>query len=279
MRRLAGTALVSVLLALALPAAATAQSGEVLGATCPGPPGGTNFNDPPANTEERFAQVFTAGLTGSLIRAEAAIRKSGTAGNFRVEVAELNHSGVPSNVVLASTLVPDAAVPAGDSTLAVVFAPAAAVTAGQRYALVITRPGSNTLAVGVRFDDICPGALFESTSQTDSYLLTEPDLDLVFSVYVAPSDALPPDTTITKQPKKKTRKKTATFEFSGTDARAVAGFECSLDGAAFSACSSPVTVRVKKGRHTFSVRAADGSGNVDGAPATADWRVRKKKRR
>ena len=279
MRRPAGTALVSVLLALVLPAAATAQSGEVLDATCPGPPGGVNFNDPSTNTENRFAQVFTAGLTGSLVRAEAAIRKSGTAGNFRVEVAELNHSGVPGNTVLASTLVPDAAVPAGDSTLAVGFAPAPAVAAGQRYALVITRPGSDALGIRTHSGDLCPGALFESPSQTDSYFLTEPDLDLVFSVYVTPSDAVPPDTMITKQPKSKTSKRTATFEFSGTDARAVAGFECSLDGAAFSACSSPFTVKVKKGRHTFSVRAADGSGNVDGAPATADWRVKKKKRR
>jgi hypothetical protein len=279
MLRLAGTGVVSALLALALPAAASAQSGEVLDASCPGPPGAYNFNDPQTNTENRFAQVFTAGVTGSLVRAEAAIRKSGTAGSFRVEVAELSHSGVPSNIVLASTLVADAAVPAGDSTLAVGFAPAAAVTAGQRYALVVTRPGSSDLGVGVRTNDICPGALFESPGQAEPYFLIEPDLDLVFSVFVIPDDAGPPETTITKQPKSKTRKKTATFEFSGNDARAVAGFECSLDGAAFAACSSPFTVKVKKGKHTFSVRARDAAGNVDGAPATADWKVKRKRRR
>ena len=71
----------------------------------------------------------------------------------------------------------------------------------------------------------------------------------------------------------------ATFEFSGTDARAVAGFECSLDGGAFAACTSPHTVKVKKGKHTFSVRATDQAGNVDGSPATFDWKVKKKKKK
>jgi hypothetical protein len=92
-------------------------------------------------------------------------------------------------------------------------------------------------------------------------------------------DCAAPETTITKGPKEKTRKKRATFEFSGTDARALAGFECSLDGAAFSSCSPPRTVKVKKGRHTFSVRAVDAAGNVDGAPASDDWKLKKKKRK
>jgi hypothetical protein len=101
----------------------------------------------------------------------------------------------------------------------------------------------------------------------------------------APSDASrntdcnPPDTTITKGPKAKTKKKTATFEFSGTDARAIAGFECSLDGGAFGSCTSPHTVRVKKGKHSFAVRSADAAGNVDASPATLSWKVKKKKKK
>jgi hypothetical protein len=94
-----------------------------------------------------------------------------------------------------------------------------------------------------------------------------------------PSDTTPPDTAITKGPKDKTKKKRATFEFSGTDARAVAGFECSLDGAVFAACSTPLTVKVKKGKHTFEVRATDAAGNVDGSPATDGWKVKKKKKK
>jgi hypothetical protein len=88
-------------------------------------------------------------------------------------------------------------------------------------------------------------------------------------------DTSPPDTQITKGPKNKTKKKQATFEFSASEAGAT--FECSLDSAAFAPCASPFTLKVKKGKHTFGVRAADAAGNVDFAPATDDWKVKKKK--
>jgi hypothetical protein len=92
-------------------------------------------------------------------------------------------------------------------------------------------------------------------------------------------DRTAPDAQITKAPKDKTKKKRATFEFTASDARVVTGFECSLDGGAFAACTSPHTVKVKKGKHTFSVRAVDGNGNVDGVPATDNWKVKKRKKR
>ncbi|HYU59596.1 MAG TPA: hypothetical protein VEK39_02450 [Solirubrobacterales bacterium] len=86
-----------------------------------------------------------------------------------------------------------------------------------------------------------------------------------------------PETTITSGPKDKTKKKTAIFEFSSNEAGST--FECSLDGATFAACSSPHTVKVKKGRHTFSVRAKDAGNNVESTPATDEWKVKKKKKR
>jgi hypothetical protein len=91
-------------------------------------------------------------------------------------------------------------------------------------------------------------------------------------------DTVPPDTTITKGPKDKTKKKTATFTFTGTDARVVASFQCKVDSAAFAPCTSPHTVNVKKGNHTFQVQAIDQAGNV-GPPATDDWKVKKKKKK
>jgi len=87
-------------------------------------------------------------------------------------------------------------------------------------------------------------------------------------------DTTPPETTITKHPKDKTRKKTATFEFSSSEPGST--FQCSLDGAAFAACTSPDTLKAKKGKHSFEVRAADAAGNVDGSPATDDWKVKRK---
>ena len=103
--------------------------------------------------------------------------------------------------------------------------------------------------------------------------------DLCPSDATKQGDCAQPDTTITKAPPPKTKKKTATFEFTGTDARAVASFQCALDGGPFAACTSPHTVKVKKGKHVFSVRAIDANGNADPTPATQTWKVKKKKKR
>ena len=91
---------------------------------------------------------------------------------------------------------------------------------------------------------------------------------------------VPPDTTITGGPDGKTRKKKATFTYTGTDASGVSGFQCKLDDGAFESCGASKTYTgLKKGRHTFSVRAVDTAGNVDPTPATRTWKVKKKRKR
>jgi hypothetical protein len=90
-------------------------------------------------------------------------------------------------------------------------------------------------------------------------------------------DTTAPTAQITSGPKDKTKKKTATFTFTGTDARAIASFQCKLDAGAFAPCTSPHTVKVKRGKHHFEVQAIDQAGNL-GAPATDDWKVKKKKK-
>jgi hypothetical protein len=63
----------------------------------------------------------------------------------------------------------------------------------------------------------------------------------------------------------------ATFGFSATG-HAV-GFECSLDGAGFDACSSPATVgSLQNGPHTYAVRAIDAAGNRS-APVSRSFTV------
>lgn len=90
-----------------------------------------------------------------------------------------------------------------------------------------------------------------------------------------------PETRLDSGPKRRTKKKKATFEFSSPAVGAT--FECSVDGrapkgaGAFVACSSPLTVRVRKGRHDFQVRAVLG-GVPDPTPAEQAWRVKKRKR-
>src|SRR5207253_1284485 len=82
-------------------------------------------------------------------------------------------------------------------------------------------------------------------------------------------DTAPPDTLITAGPSQGAivASASASFSFSGTDNLTPAGnltFQCSLDGAAFAACTSPVSYSaLAEGSHTFSVRAVDGSNNVD----------------
>jgi MYXO-CTERM domain-containing protein len=82
-------------------------------------------------------------------------------------------------------------------------------------------------------------------------------------------DRTAPDTTLTQTPTHPSNETSATFGFSS---EAGTTFECSLDGAAFSPCTSPVTYSsLAEGSHTFQVRARDAAGNVDASPAEFSW--------
>ena len=82
-----------------------------------------------------------------------------------------------------------------------------------------------------------------------------------------------PETSISSAPSGGTADTTATFAFT-SDAKTPVTFECQVDGADFTACSSPFTVNaLAVGDHVFEVRAKDAPGNVDSTPATASWTV------
>ncbi len=86
-------------------------------------------------------------------------------------------------------------------------------------------------------------------------------------------DTHAPDTTITSGPSGSTRDRNQSFRFVSSEPSG-ARFQCSLDGAAFSACSSPKTLsNLSFGSHTFRVRAIDAAGNVDPTPATRTFTV------
>ncbi len=90
-----------------------------------------------------------------------------------------------------------------------------------------------------------------------------------------PVAAIPLDTIITAGPTNGMLTTTSpTFSFMGTPAELVDSFECSLDGSAYLACVSPVTLpALGAGGHRFSVRAKDLVGLVDASPAVADFTV------
>jgi uncharacterized protein (TIGR03382 family) len=83
-------------------------------------------------------------------------------------------------------------------------------------------------------------------------------------------DTTAPDTTIVSAPESQTQNPDATFTFSSNESNVT--YECSLDDAAFTACSNPITFQgVSEGSHTLHVRARDAVGNVDPTPASATW--------
>ncbi|HUB98595.1 MAG TPA: hypothetical protein VMS11_02105, partial [Solirubrobacterales bacterium] len=86
---------------------------------------------------------------------------------------------------------------------------------------------------------------------------------------------VPPETEITASPPDPTPFDEATFEFTGSDPNgSVGGFECSLDGAQFSVCTSPqVYADLTDGSHTFEVLARDQLATADPSPASYEWEV------
>jgi hypothetical protein len=84
-------------------------------------------------------------------------------------------------------------------------------------------------------------------------------------------DTAAPNTSIASGPATITKSTATTLSFSS---EAGARFQCSLDGAAFTACASPKSYTgLKNGSHNFRVRAIDGAGNVDATPAIRTWTV------
>jgi subtilisin-like proprotein convertase family protein len=85
-------------------------------------------------------------------------------------------------------------------------------------------------------------------------------------------DVNAPDTQIQAAPPSLAGSRTASFEFTATNAGTQ--FQCRLDGGDFSPCTSPQQFgNLPEGTHTFEVRAFDSKGNVDGSPAVYTWTI------
>ena len=108
------------------------------------------------------------------------------------------------------------------------------------------------------------------------------DIDLAPAFRTFSVDTTPPDTKITKAPRKlllKKRKRTADavllFEVTEPGSQTT----CRVDGKTATPCTSPLAVKLKKGTHEIAITATDGIGNADLSPAGVKIKVKKKKRK
>jgi sugar lactone lactonase YvrE len=98
-------------------------------------------------------------------------------------------------------------------------------------------------------------------------------LDVAVDARPLPPDA-PPETTITKRPPNKSKRRRAKFKFVAS--RPTATFQCKLDQRPFRSCSSPHKLRrLKRGGHVFKVRAVDATGNADPSPARDKFKIKR----
>jgi hypothetical protein len=87
-------------------------------------------------------------------------------------------------------------------------------------------------------------------------------------------DFEPPETKFLLLPPERTRSRWTTVQFLATERST---FTCALDDRKPFPCTSPMTFRVTRGRHTLEVTATDEAGNVDTTPASATWLVKKRR--
>lgn len=77
-------------------------------------------------------------------------------------------------------------------------------------------------------------------------------------------DTLAPAVKLVGKPKRKSRKRKAVFKFATDEP---VSYECKLDRKPWKECGGRAKYRVKRGKHTFKVRATDMAGNVSKAKA------------
>ncbi|MGB6423676.1 MAG: hypothetical protein WBF18_00200 [Solirubrobacterales bacterium] len=95
-----------------------------------------------------------------------------------------------------------------------------------------------------------------------------------FKEPTCPRDTTPPETTITSGPADGTTINTDSVAFGFDSNEPGSTFECSLDSAAFAACSSPKSYSsLSDGTHDFEVQATDGASNTDPTPASSSFTV------
>src|SRR5829696_7464366 len=126
--------------------------------------------------------------------------------------------------------------------------------------------------------DLDPSATYTATVKGGANGVKDPAGNLLANdmswSFSTAADTTPPETTIdsNSKPAALTNSTSASFNFSSNETGS--SFECSIDGAAYSACTSPKSYTdLSEGSHTFEVRTTDGAGNVDASSDSYSWTV------
>ncbi len=136
------------------------------------------------------------------------------------------------------------------------------------YACSLDGAAYASCASPTSYSKLAPGSHTFSVRATDA--LGNTDATPAFTSWTV-VDSTPPETTITDGPSGTTPATSASFSFSADEP---ASFECSLDAAAYTSCSTPQSYSgLTTGSHTFLVRALDPAGNVDPTPASRTWTI------
>jgi hypothetical protein len=158
--------------------------------------------------------------------------------------------------------------------------PKDAASAATRIALVTAVVAAIALAAPAllataRADDASPSDPVTDTSPPPPDSTPPPDTTTPpadSEPLLESTDTTPPDTIIDAEPGALVNSASAGFAFSSTESDS--SFECSLDGAPPTSCTSPAAVGgLADGPHTFSVAAVDAAGNPDPSPASYSWTI------
>jgi uncharacterized delta-60 repeat protein len=135
-------------------------------------------------------------------------------------------------------------------------------------------PDDGKVTTGFGGDDVAHGVAIQDDGRIVAAGETNVggDRDFAMARYHAITDNTPPNTTITGGPSGSVKSTSATFTFVSSESGSK--FQCSLDGATFSTCSSPKSYpNLTDGSHLFRVRAIDAAGNTDQSPAQRSFTV------
>src|SRR5215211_4260859 len=148
---------------------------------------------PPSNASSflpndgRLAETFVATSSGKLSRVQfEVVKTANTSGDYLVRLLAVNVNGTPTNKVLAKATIRDTNVPIGSAvTVSAHFRrrKTVALKAGKRYAVAVSRPGPNGIAVNSAVNGCIDARMFGSDTQTAPFAEV-PNLDLRFAAFV-----------------------------------------------------------------------------------------------